>query len=335
VDFAKIYPHLSEYRSGQFERSVAELRAAVAAGMVPNKMFVDAKESINRAINEAAEAFLNSGPHIKGRNGQAHGQSDWWLDAYDADAFVSGAHNLPAALKRAKKHGGLSAYAEFIAALLPLREMLESAKPLIKKRGELPKVRSAAQIADDSKRMHCQCCGRAILANLGSIAHHGYERPEAYYQTASCMGAKRLPFEVDRKALGEMIGYMRDRLARDEKYRAAIKSEKRPIVFNYESQLIGPHRGGASRFKWPVVKRKFDVSRKSFAEFKEGPGSDSCYSIYDFDAYKARYVDGLSRAIESLKGHIAEEQARYDGWKQSHKWEGGEWVALKKRKESA
>jgi hypothetical protein len=332
VDFAKINPHLSERRSGSFEQSVGALQAAIAAGMVPNKMFVDVKEIINRAIGEAAESFLKSGPHIEGRNGEPHHQSDWWLNAYDADAFVSGAHNLPAALKRAKKHGGLSAYAGFISELLPLREMLESAKPLIKKRGELPKVRSAAQIADDSKRMHCQCCGRAILANLGSIAHHGYERPEAYYQTASCMGAKRLPFEVDRKALGEMIGYMRGRLARDEKYRAAIKSEKRPIVFSYESQLIGPSQ--FQQFgrwnKWPVVKRKFNVSRESFAEFKEGPGSSVCYG-QDYEAYKARYVEGLSDAIKSLKGHIAEEQARFDGWKQSHKWEGGEWVALKKK----
>jgi hypothetical protein len=334
VDFAKINPHLSERRPGQFERSVAELQAAIEAGMVPNKMFVDAKDTINRAIEQAAESFLQSGPHIKGRNGEPHHQSDWWLSAYEANAFAGGAHNLPAALKRAQKHGDLSAYAEFISALLPLREMLESAKPLIKKRGELPKVRSAAQIADDSLRMHCQCCGRAILANLGSIAHHGYERPEAYYQTASCMGAKRLPFEVDRAALGEMIGYMRDRLARAEKHRAAIKSEKLPIVFDYESQLIGPSQ--FQQFgrwnKWPVVKRSFNVSRESFEEFKAGPGSNSCYSIYDFDAYKARHVEYLSSSIKQLRQHINEEQARYDGWKQSHEWKGGQWVALKQGK---
>jgi hypothetical protein len=329
VDFAKISPHLSR-RPGQLERSVAELEAAVEAGMVPNKMFVDAKDIINRAVAEVAESFLQSGPHVKGRNGEPHHQSDWWLNAYDCDAFVSGAHNLPAALKRAQKHGGLSAYAEFISALMPLREMLESAKPLIKKRGELPKVRSAAQIADDADRMTCQCCGRKILANMGSIAHHGYERPEAYYQTASCMGARRAPFEVARDALGEMIGYMRDRLARNEKHRAAIKAEKKPIVFDYESQLIGPsqfqHFGRGS--KWPVVKRSFDVTRKSFEAFKAGPGSQSAYGIYDFDAYKARHVEYLSSSIKSLRQHIAEEQNRFDGWKQTHEWKGSQWLAL-------
>jgi len=194
-------------------------------------------------------------------------------------------------------------------------------------------VESRAVKADDkANRMHCQCCRRPILANLGTIAHHGYERPEQYYQTASCMGAKRLPFEVDRTALGEMIGYMRAQLGRNEKYRAAIKSEKLAIVFNYESQMIGPQRGVISRYnKWPMVKRSFDVTKESFEEFKKGPGSGSTYGIYEFGEYKARYVDGLSRAIKSLKEHIAEEQARYDGWKPTHEWKGdGLWAVLKK-----
>ena len=187
----------------------------------------------------------------------------------------------------------------------------------------------------DENRMHCQCCGRAILANLGTIAHHGYERPGYGWQTNSCMGAKRLPFEADRTALGEMIKFLRDRLARNEKHRAAIKAEKKPIVFDYESQLIGPlqwrHEYGRGN-KWPVVKRSFNVSRESFEAFKAGPGSNSTYGIYDFDAYKARHVEGLTRSIKNLREHIEEEQKRYDGWKQSHEWKGGQWVSLEKEK---
>ena len=83
------------------------------------------------------------------------------------------------------------------------------------------------------------------------------------------------------------------------------------------------------------MKRSFNVSRESFEEFKKGPGSNSSYGIYDFDEYKARHVEGLSSSIKNLKAHIAEEQARYDGWKQSHEWKGDEWVALKKEKAKA
>lgn len=47
---------------------------------------------------------------------------------------------------------------------------------------------------DDAK--HCQICERAIKANTGKIAHHGYTRPGTGWQTASCMGARHLPYEV-------------------------------------------------------------------------------------------------------------------------------------------
>ena len=193
----------------------------------------------------------------------------------------------------------------------------------------------AVKASEEGLRMTCQCCQRKILAKLGTISHHGYERPNGWgYQTASCMGAKELPFEVDRAALGKMLGYMRAQLARNEKYRAAIKSERLAIVFDYESQMIGPQRGVISRYnKWPVVKRSFDVTRESFEEFKKGPGSGSTYGIYEFEEYKNRYVAGLSRAIKSLKEHIAEEQARFDGWKATHEWKGdGLWAPLKKEK---
>jgi len=186
----------------------------------------------------------------------------------------------------------------------------------------------------DENRMHCQCCSRAILANLGTIAHHGYERPGHGWQTGSCMGAKELPFEVDRSALGRMIKFLRDRLARAEEHRAAIKAEKLPIVFNYESQLIGPSR--FQQFgrwqKWPVVKHSFDVSRESFEAFKAGPGSNSSYGIYDFDAYKKRHVEGLTSSIKNLRVHIAEEESRFSAWKQTHERKSGQWVALKKEK---
>ena len=40
-------------------------------------------------------------------------------------------------------------------------------------------------------------------------------------------------------------------------------------------------------------------------------------------------------AIKSLKEHIEEEQARFDGWKQTHERKDGQWVALQKQKEKA
>lgn len=47
------------------------------------------------------------------------------------------------------------------------------------------------------EKAHCQICEREIKANTGVIAHHGYQRPDrgSGWQTASCFGARYLPYE--------------------------------------------------------------------------------------------------------------------------------------------
>lgn len=52
---------------------------------------------------------------------------------------------------------------------------------------------------------HCQICAREIKANTGLIAHHGYQRPGTGWQTASCDGAKQLPYEVSRDFIPVVI----------------------------------------------------------------------------------------------------------------------------------
>jgi len=52
---------------------------------------------------------------------------------------------------------------------------------------------------------HCQICAREIKANTGTIAHHGYQRPGNGWQTASCMGAKYLPYEQSRDRIPAVI----------------------------------------------------------------------------------------------------------------------------------
>lgn len=60
----------------------------------------------------------------------------------------------------------------------------------------------------------CQICGRAIKANTGLIAHHGYRRPHQYHQTASCFGARHRPYEVAHDAIDEYLVLLDDWIAR-------------------------------------------------------------------------------------------------------------------------
>lgn len=297
-------------------RTVAELKAAVESGMVPNAMFVAAKDTINREVERAAEAFLSTGPHATN-----HNQSDWWLAAYRADAFVSGAHNVPAALKRAEKVDGLRDYAAFLRTeLLPVHALMQSAKPLIVKRGDMPKVRTAAQVVDDAKRMTCQCCGRRILAETGTVAHHGYERPGTGWQTSSCMGAKEMPFEVSRDRLGVMIEGLRNNLAGQVATRDAVETETAPVTYRYTVGLPNGHRDSKSA---SFTRDTFDAVIASLPRRPGYFGDDAL-----FDGYKRRDLASRDSQIRNLTGFIAECQARFDGWKQTHRREGDEWVTL-------
>jgi hypothetical protein len=100
---------------------------------------------------------------------------------------------------------------------------------------------NAARRADRAKRaMHCQICGRAILANTGLIAHHGYERPGQGWQTSSCFGARWRPYEVACDALPPAIEGVTGHIARVQKQLAGWRKnppqgiEVHPDPYKYE-----------------------------------------------------------------------------------------------------
>lgn len=72
----------------------------------------------------------------------------------------------------------------------------------------------AKKIARAKRCATCQICGRAILANTGTIANHGYERPGDGWQTASCSGAKCLPYEVSKDELPPTIKRVAEHIER-------------------------------------------------------------------------------------------------------------------------
>jgi hypothetical protein len=308
IDLTTFAAHIMR-RPEAFVATVRELETAVTNGMVPNKLVTDAKFTLNRALEESVTAFLITGPHA-----QRHNQSDWWLGAYHHDALASGLHTLPACLKRAQK-AGLTEYAAFLQAWMPVRDLLESAKPLIKKRGELPVVKTAAQIARDALAMTCQCCGRDIHAATGVIAHHGYERPGEGWQTASCMGARHLPFEASRDRLRDLIVSLIDWHARLVLTRAETATEQSPITREHKTgwrETEKLHVFAFTRANWD------SAEAVAFRDLTRTYGST-------FDALLAKELNWQDHKIEAVADDIKHHQRRYDGWKQTHTWTGNEW----------
>lgn len=305
---------------------VAGLEADVAAGLVRNQDFTKAKEIINHCIEEAAESFLKSCPRYA-----TDYQNSWSHFAYIAKADVSSfeVHNLPAFLRRARQHKGLTEYADFMeSALMPLHALLRAAKPLIVKRGDarmLPKPKTAEQLWREANSMTCQCCARQILANTGTIAHHGYERPGDGWQTASCYGAKELPFEVDRGALGDMLVRMKQRLTVAEANRASVDDETAPVVLRYvDYDAARDAMGNRPR-------RMIEVTRATWTEARAADESRFRVENWDgFDSVKAEDLQARDRDIKQRRAEIAAQQARYDGWRQTHQWSdaSGKWKAI-------
>lgn len=176
----------------------------------------------------------------------------------------------------------------------------------------------AIKANDEGERMHCQCCGRAILAKLGTIAHHGYERPDYGYQTASCMGAKELPFEVDRKVLGRLIVALTEMKRRMQGVRDQIAEEILPIKRSYK---VGYDR--------KEEKKSFDFTRANFKT------DEARKALRDSGRYESEFDDLLKvelsfhdHKIESIGRDIRDHQKRFKDWKPTHEWKGGQWAAL-------
>lgn len=91
----------------------------------------------------------------------------------------------------------------------------------------------------------CQVCGRAIKANTGLIAHHGYKRPYEGWQTASCEGARYVPYEVSCDRLREVIEIIKKFVASQEEDLAVLVTTPPQTITVFERR--GSYEKGIER----------------------------------------------------------------------------------------
>ena len=213
-----------------------------------------------------------------------------------------------------------------------------------------------AQIAAEKARkqasaMTCQCCGRQIFAQTGTIAHHGYERPGYGWQTASCMGAKYLPFEVSRNRLADLILSLQQMIDDTANVIVKIKAEKVKLAFPVETECEpyfddnDTYRRrqkfskpiteffSRSEFEALVVKgdREGDLNqahRKACADAlhanTRAPIEPKAVQVYRASVYRS-YDDMKEAALREQEGRLAALKAdlelsenRFSGWRQTH-----------------
>lgn len=79
----------------------------------------------------------------------------------------------------------------------------------------------------------CQICERAIKANTGLVAHHGYKRPGQGWQTGSCPGARALPWQVSCDLLRAHVEVVE---AATAKLEVTVESDPESLYLQVERQ---------------------------------------------------------------------------------------------------
>lgn len=297
-----INAHISEHRVAQLADAVHRLETAVAAGRVQNPVFVKSKGTINLAVSDAVHRFNETHRQFMRFN-----------------VLVLSAYNVPAAHKEAVREGA-DGRAAFLADLLPLHDLLQSAKPLIVKR--VAGATTTTVSVPKSGAMTCQICDRSIFAASGVIALHGYRRPWGGGQTASCAGALCAPFEVSRERLGRLIAELRDEEASRVRILEDVDAERSPVLVPVTDRAAPLGRDGRRPSRdVPVTRENFEGAVRSGAV---------SFLVPDFDHLKAGHVAGLRHAIETLRAEIDAQTRRFDGWMRTHAWEaaGKKWIPL-------
>jgi hypothetical protein len=200
-----------------------------------------------------------------------------------------------------------------------MRGYLHHRRPAPQKRSA--EVIAAEKAEKDRQSKTCQICGRSIFAETGTIAHHGYERPFEGWQTASCNGAKRLPFEVSCEALKDHMAHFDAFTADIEAGLAEVVAERAPAIFSYK---VGIYRHDKRQVTIELTRESFDAIKAEHAkEMRQ-------HSVYDFDSAKQRHIDRIERDLSQRRLYSVQQHQRLDGWKQTHQRgpEGGPvWVA--------
>lgn len=146
---------------------------------------------------------------------------------------------------------------------------------------------------------HCQICGRAIKSKAGLIAHHGYRRPGDGWQTASCYGARHVPYEVGHDALDRLIASMPGMIAAEQASELKFRTEP-PAVLKYSKR-------GKFGIQEPA-----EVQRPDGFDAAKRPASFGSVNSYGY-VYFTR-LHGMQRRIEAMLNDLEDIEKRRAAW---------------------
>lgn len=231
---------------------------------------------------------------------------------------------------RTASHRQWAEYRARVAELIAAGQNEGTARLVASEEKAARKAARAAELAAEKaahvkRALHCQICGRAILAYTGLIAHHGYTRPGDGWQTASCHGARELPYENDSAVLA---AYVPTLLGAAESCAAdvvALKAEARPV--RYEFTEWNRQRGRREDRHLMVTRDTFESvvgnNPVAFADWKSHAVRPTFDSTLESAIARTQMREKMFRDMHR------EQKARLDAWKRTRVWESGVWKPYK------
>lgn len=173
------------------------------------------------------------------------------------------------------------------------------------------------KVEAEGERMTCQCCGGSYLAKLGTIAHHGYQRPGTGWQTASCMGAKFVPFENGHARLDQLIATLEGRMKDLKKAVKETQEEKVEVRFTFPDYSQPRSRTFGQPTKTVSFTRQtFDQVKKENAE-----GWRRMASGHSFEECQQRQIAKYESQYTATKTFHREATKRRVDWKHTHDYD--------------
>lgn len=319
--FPLILAALSDREAGWFANALTAMEKYENEGLVQKDEFADLKSTFNRAFEKSwskhmREPFLNAGrwenlssAEYKFENSMGYPQC----------------HTSSGMLKRlvpAPKGAMRDAMIKIMKECVLIAVRVQALKDKIGKRAPAMTKTRQAEIDRSAKAMHCQICGCDVLAETGVIAHHGYQRPGEGWQTASCHGARELPFETDRAALGVYIEALKERKIGTEAALVAVRAETVDLRWTYNDY-------SQKRPRWerqPEV--SVTVNRANFEERLAEARARFSGKGVTFDQLKSGKIIELTTLTQSLHIAIVRQTKRFEGWAKTHDWDGAGWVPM-------
>lgn len=145
----------------------------------------------------------------------------------------------------------------------------------------------------------CQICARAIKANTGIIAHHGYQRPQYQgWQTASCDGARQLPYEVSRDYIPVVI----------ERYKLHAKNQE-----DMADEMLRTPPATITRFA--MYSYGQDETFDKPADFDAYKAVDSYSGMPGYENEFSKKYKAHRKNVKEINAAIEFLQQRYESWR--------------------